>query len=374
LEVRSLLRILLRRWWIVLPVAAITFGSVLVYTFAQRPVYASSSTLLLTPSGAIEDDVLSALATISRQPEIAETYAQIANSRTIRVTAQDALNLNEQQASDVRLESRLVPGTIVLELSVRSTDPALAQAYCDAVRVALIDYAGQLQGTFDLETLDEASATQNPVSPNVPINAAVGAGLAVLLALGLALTAELLTPRGRVAPSVEMVDGESQAYSRPFFLLRLQQEMSRTRRSGATLSVALMNVNHGGVLFETSPRSQRDALRRLAGLLTGHVRAEDVVARVDPHIFAILLPDTTEGEAVTMIEATRRRIAVPAVGVESGGEVIHVQPAAGIVQFSRETLSADELLDRARRALSDAESVPIGATQGFSTLHARTSG
>ena len=374
MEVRSLIRILLRRWWIVVPVAAITFGSVLVYTFAQRPVYESSSTLLVTPSGALEDDVLSALATISRQPEIAETYAQIANSRTIRVTAQESLDLNTQQSNDVRLESRLIPGTNVLELAVRSTDAALAQAYCDAVRVALVDYAGQLQGTFDLETLDEASATQNPVSPNIPINAAIGAAIAAILGLGLALTAELLTPGRQVAPSVEMVDPESQAYSRPFFLLRMQQEMSRTRRSGATLSIALMNVNHGGVLVETSPRSQRDALRRLAGLLTGHVRAEHVVARVEPHVFGILLPDTTEEEAVTMIEATRRRIAVPAVGVESGGDVIHVQPAAGIVQFNRETLSADDLLDRARRALSDAESVPVGATQGFSTLHARTSG
>jgi diguanylate cyclase (GGDEF)-like protein len=374
LEVRSLLRILLRRWWIVLPVAGIVFGSALVYTFAQRPVYASSSTLLLTPSGAIEDDVLSALATISRQPEIAETYAQIANSRTIRVTAQEALNLNLQQANDVRLESRLIPGTIVLELSVRSTDPALAQAYCDAVRVALVDYAGQLQGTFDLETLDEASSTQNPVAPNVPINAAVGAGIAIILAVGLALTAELLTPTQRVRPSVEMVDAESQAYSRPFFLLRLQQEMSRTRRSGATLAVALINVNHGGVLFETSPRSQRDALRRLAGLLTGHVRTEDVVARVEAHTFAILLPDSTESEAVTMIEAVRRRIAVPAVGVESGGDVIHVQPAAGIVEYSKETVSAEDLLDRARRALADAESVPVGSTQAFSALHTRPSG
>lgn len=374
MEVRSLLRILLRRWWIVLPVAAIAFGSALVYTFAQRPVYASSSTLLVTPSGALEDDVLSALATVSRQPEIAETYAQIANSRTIRVAAQEALNLDDQQANDVRLESRLIPGTVVLELAVRSTDPALAQAYCDAVRVALVEYTDELQGAFELFTVDEASATQNPVSPNVPINAAVGAAIAIILAVGMALTAELLTPTRRVRPNVEMVDAESQAYSRPFFLLRLQQEMSRTRRSGATLAVALVNVNHGGVLFDSSPRSQRDALRRLAGLLTGHVRAEDIVARVEPHVFGILMPDTTEEEAVTMIEATRRRIAVPAVGVESGGDAIHVQPAAGIVQFSRETLSPDDLLERARQALGDAESVPVGATQGFSTLHARPSG
>jgi diguanylate cyclase (GGDEF)-like protein len=368
MELRSLLRILLRRWWLALPVAAIVFGSSLVFTFAQRPVYESTSTLLVTPSGSLGDDVLSALATISRQPEIAETYAQIATSRTIRVSAQTALDLTERQAGDVRLQTRLIPGTNVLELAVRSTDATLAQAYCDAVRQALVDYTGQLEGTFDLETLDEASSTQTPVEPNVPVNAALGAAVAVLLGLGLAFTAELLAPGPRSRPSVAMVDADSQAYSRPFFLLRLQQEMSRTRRSGAALSVALVNVNHGGVLSDTSPRAQRNVLRQLAGLLTAHVRAEDIVARIDTHVFGILLPDTSEAEAVTMIEAIRRRIAVPAVGLESGGDAIHVQPAAGIVEFSREGFSAEELLERARRALRDAETIPVGKTQSFSAL------
>jgi diguanylate cyclase (GGDEF)-like protein len=165
-----------------------------------------------------------------------------------------------------------------------------------------------------------------------------------------------------------MLDADSIAFSAPFFMLRLRQEMSRTKRSRSTLVVALMNMNHGGVLQSVAPRSRRDALRRLAGMLDSHLRVEDVSARIGPDLFALLLPDTAESDAVAMIEALRRRMAVPAIEIEGGGSQIHVQPAAGLVTYGGESTSADDLLEQAQRALRDAETIPVGKTQAFSTL------
>lgn len=367
MEVRTLLHQLLSRWWLVLPIFLIAFGSSVVFTVAQRPVYESTSTLLVKPAGAFED-VLSAVGTLSRQPEIAETYAQVANSRTIRREALESLNLSAQEQNNVRLEARLVPGANILRLAVRSTDAALAERYNAAIHQALVTYTRNLGEAFELETLDEANTATAPVAPNVPANVALGLAVSAALAIGVGIASELLAPGPRRRANLEMLDADSIAFSAPFFMLRLRQEMSRTRRSGSSLVVGLINLNHGGVLQNVAPRARRDALRRLAGVLDSHLRTEDISARIGPDLFSFLLPDTKESDAVAMVEALRRRMSMPTIEVEGGGDQIHVQPAAGLVAFSGQATSAEELLEQARRALSDAETIPVGKTQAFSTL------
>ncbi|MGI8828216.1 MAG: diguanylate cyclase domain-containing protein [Candidatus Limnocylindria bacterium] len=367
MEIRTLLHQLLSRWWLIVPVFLIALGSSLVFTIAQRPVYESTSTLLVNPAGAFED-ALSAVGTLSRQPEIAETYAQVANSRTIRRQAVESLGLSFQEQNDVRLDARLVPGANILRLAVRSTDAGLAARYNAAIHDALVDYTRNLGEAFRLDTLDEANTAAAPVAPNVPANIALGFAVSVSLAIGLGIASELLAPGQRPRANLEMLDADSIAFSAPFFMLRLRQEMSRTKRSRSTLVVALMNMNHGGVLQSVAPMARRDALRRLAGMLDSHLRVEDISARIGPDLFALLLPDTTEADAVSMIEALRRRMSVPAIEIEGGGRQIHVQPAAGLVTYGGEATSADDLLEQAQRALRDAETIPVGKTQAFSTL------
>jgi diguanylate cyclase (GGDEF)-like protein len=367
MELRSLLRVVARRWWLVLPVFLVAFGSSIVFTLAQRPVYESNSKLLVAPAGQF-DDVLSAVATLSRQPEIAETYAQIANSRTIRQEASASLGLTAGDQRAVQMESRLVPGTNILELTARSVDPELARQYNDAVSAALVAYTASVSPAFELQILDTANATTDPVSPNVGVNAALGFAAAAILAMGLGIGAELIQPRRSNRARFDMLDRDSIAYSEPFFMLRLRQEMYRATRSQSKLVVALINMNHGDVLRGAPTSARNDILRHLAGLLDSHLRLEDISARLGPDLFALLLPDTTEAEAVVMIDALRRRMNAPAVGFEEQGGPLHVKPAAGLVEFSGQSTTAAGLLEQARSALRDAETIPVGKTQAFSAL------
>jgi capsular polysaccharide biosynthesis protein/GGDEF domain-containing protein len=367
MEARTFLHRMLRRWWLIVPIFLIAFGSALIFTISQRPVYESTSTLIIRPANAFED-VLSAVGTLSRQPEIAETYAQVANSRAVRREAVESLNLSFQEQTNVRLDARLVPGANILRLAVRSTDPDLAERYNAAIHEALAGYAERLGEAFELETLDEANTASAPVAPNIPANIALGFIVSIALAIGAGVTAELLAPVRRSRANLEILDPDAIAYSEPFFMLRLRQEMSRTKRSSSTLVVALMNMNHGAVLQGMGPRGRYDAVRRLAGWLEPHLRPEDISARIEPYVFALLLPDTRESEAVAMIEALRRRMAMPTIELEGGADQVHVQPAAGLVEYSSQATSAEDLLDHARQALRDAETIPVGKTQAFSAL------
>ena len=90
MELRSLLRILLRRWWVIIPIFLITVGSTAVLTLSQPPVYESSTTLLVAPATNLtttETNLIQSLSLLARQSEIAQTYAEIASSATIRQNA-----------------------------------------------------------------------------------------------------------------------------------------------------------------------------------------------------------------------------------------------------------------------------------------------
>jgi diguanylate cyclase (GGDEF)-like protein len=374
MELRSLLRILLRRWWVIIPIFLITVGSTAVLTLSQRPVYESSTTLLVAPATNLtttETNLIQSLSLLARQSEIAQTYAEIASSATIRQNATDALNLTPTQRgnANLTLDARLVPGSQVIAIDVRSTDSNLATRYATAVANALTDYVGNLTKAFELLTIDPATTSDKPVAPNVPLNMAVGVAAGLVLALGVAVVLHLLSPTPRMRPRMDIVDPETWSYSYPFFLFRLRQEMSRTRRVGTPLAVAMINVNHRESLDNVSPHGRAEALVRVSILFDTHLRMEDTAARLDDMTFALLLPDTAEADAVRMIEALRARIASAVLGITEHREPMRANPAAGVVEYRGDAVSEQELLERARRALQGAETTPTGRTEAFTTAN-----
>lgn len=368
MELRSLIRVFVEKWWLVVPAFLMTFGSAAVLTISQPAVYQSNSTFVVKVTSTAGQDVLSALGLLSRQTEIAETYAQAAESRAIRKAAIAALGLTAPQQDDVQLVSRLVAGSNLLQLSATSTDPKLAQAYNTAVGAALVEFANGLYPSFELVTLDTAGASGQPVSPNIPLYLGLGLVVALLLAGGVGYVATIVSPQPRPKAQIAMLDRESSAYSSAFFMLRLRQEMSRARRTTSPLCIALVNVNHSGVLDRADARVRREALARLAGMLDAHLRIEDLSARLEDDTFALMLADTNEADAMEMVEGIRGRMALPAIGADPSGEALRATPAASVIEYRGEPMTVAELIDRARRTLRDAEAVPAGKTQSFSGL------
>lgn len=364
MELRSLFHIIVSRWWLALPVFLLTVGATVAFTVAQRPLYESSVTLVVAPSLSVQDDALSALSVISRQTEISDTYAQIGSSRRVQLTAADELNLTPEQRATLQLESRLVTGTTLLEISASAPEPQLSADYANAVSEALVDYVDANYGIFAVSILDDAATPTRSVSPDVPLNLALGIAGGFLLGIGLAVAAYLLQPQPR-AGLRNIVDPETWAFNDSYFAYRLSQEMNRSRRSRQPTAVALVDVSHEGALNDLLPRQRTEALRRIAALLDSHVRPEDVVARLYGTVFGLVMPDTSEAQAVAMVEGLRGRIAAPAFGTMASGAPAHANPAAGVVEFREGTT---EVMQHAQSALRAAKEGPVGRTEAFSTL------
>lgn len=376
MELRSLLRLIMRRWWVIIPIFLITVGSTAVLTLSQRPVYQSITTLLVRPSvdlTSTQNDLIDALQLLSRQSEIAETYALIARSATIRQSATERLAITPTQRSNANLDldARLVPGSQAIEIEVHSTDAQLATDYATAAALELTEYvSSNISDAFELLTIDAASVPGRPVSPNIPLNLATGVAAGIALALGVAVMLHLISPAPRMRPRMDIVDPETWSYSYPFFLFRLRQEMSRTRRVATPMSVAMININHRESLDGVSPHGRAEALVRVSILFDTHLRMEDTAARLDDMTFALLLPDTAEAEALRLIEALRARIASAVLGISEHREPMRANPAAGVVEYRGDAVSEQELLDHCRKALQGAETTPTGRTEAFSTVNA----
>jgi diguanylate cyclase (GGDEF)-like protein len=373
MELRSLLHILAARWWIVLPTLIITVGSAAVLALSQRPAYEAGTTLIVTPAAGVPDESLSALAVISRQTEITDTYAQIANSRLIARNAADQLGLTGDERRDVRVTSRLVPGTTLVAITGRASEPQLAADYANAISEALVAFVQERYDVFDLSLVDVASVPDDPVAPNVPLTLAIGVVAGIVLGVGLAIaSAVVFRPLGSERLR-EIVDSETSSLNENFLVYRLRQEMSRTRRGSSPLALAVLNINHRGAMDDLPPRTRVEVLRRIATLIDGHVRPEDVVCRLDGFRFAILMPDTSDEQAVAMLQAMRARLAAPALATSNGAPV-HANPAAGIVEYREGTMTDAQLMQQAMVALNAAEAGPIGRTESFSSVAASNLG
>jgi diguanylate cyclase (GGDEF)-like protein len=366
MELRSLLLVLIRRWWLVVPIFLITTGASLVFALSQTPTYESTARLVVNAQGGSVGDNLDALTLINRQQEVTDTFAQISASKRIQDAAVEALQLTGSQRHDVSITSRPLTGTTLVDITARASDPSLAQAYANAVSAALVDYVRQTSAFFQLSVLDEAGVPDRPVSPNVPLIVGLGAVAGLVLGTGLAVLLEILRPQA-IGGMREVVDPETWAFNESFLLYRLRQEMSRSRRTRRPVTLALIDVNHQGVLDELLPRARTDALRRVVTVLDNHLRQEDMAARLEGTTFAVVLTDTTEAKAVPLVDGLRARISGPALGTTDGAPV-RANPAAGVVEYRSGKVTEAELIKQARSALLAGQSEPIGRTAAFSAL------
>ena len=363
MELKIYLLTLLRKWWVVLPAFLITFTVTVVLTFTQMPTYRSTATFVIKPNSAFGDlkSFSSSLDMLSRRDEIANTYAEVASSRLIRLEAAEELGLSQDQRKGLSASGQLLAGTNVLEIMAEGRDPSLVRDFVNMVGAKTMAYVQQLYETYDLEPLDQATRPSSPVKPDKKLNLALGAVLGLALGGGLAFLSEYLQVPLENATNFGIFDDETGAYSRRYFQQRLREEMSRAGRNAYPLSLVLMNVDQLGVVSTSlSPQARSESLRKVAVFLKQYLREEDILARFDGTVFAFLLPDMPEEEARATMEKLQTRISWTPFEMERSGVKLNLNSAAGVAAYRYNGTGLDEFLAEASRALQQAETSGYG--------------
>lgn len=194
MELKAYLRVLRRKWWIVVPVFLVTLAASAVLSFSQPYVYEASTTLLARPGAEFTDvkSQVSALDTLSNRAEIVATYAEVANSRLIKGQAMSDLNLSPEQAVGLSVNAQWLAGTNLIEIVVQGREPGAVKDFANKVSEKTVAYVKSLSEVFELETLDEAIESRSPVLPKRSLDLILGAMLGLVLGAGLAILVEYL--------------------------------------------------------------------------------------------------------------------------------------------------------------------------------------
>ncbi len=148
-------------------------------------------------------------------------------------------------------------------------------------------------------------------------------------------------------------DSLTHAFNRGYLMPSLVREMNRAQRDGKTFAVMQMDIDRFKRINDRFGHAAGDAvLRRVADMVRASVRNLDVLVRRGGDEFVLVMPATTEEEAITIAERIRERLETHPT--RFGAKEIAATISVGLAAWNgRET--ADEIDERADRAMYEAK-------------------
>jgi two-component system cell cycle response regulator len=125
---------------------------------------------------------------------------------------------------------------------------------------------------------------------------------------------------------------------------RLNVELSRARRYGKTLTVAVIDADRFKSLNDAHGHQAGDlALRKIGDLLNDSFRQSDTAGRYGGEEFVVILPETDMAAAQQKLESLRESVAETPIVTGTRGEQVQVTISAGLASFPQDGVHADEL-------------------------------
>jgi diguanylate cyclase (GGDEF)-like protein len=171
-----------------------------------------------------------------------------------------------------------------------------------------------------------------------------------------------------------LLDGLSGVFNRRYFDQQLATEWARAARSGLSLSLALLDVDHFAAYnARYGHQAGDDCLRLIAVTLKSVLRRPaDLVARFAGEEFACLLPDTSHADALGLAQSMVQRVQqlrMPHDGVDGAGISVcvglgtrvapHNGEAADLLALASEQLQQAKQNGRGQLRCASLESAPM---------------
>ena len=177
-----------------------------------------------------------------------------------------------------------------------------------------------------------------------------------IVGLGIAWSGYVLGVREEQLEEESLLDPLTGLTNRRYALVRIDQELARSRRYGAPLALLTIDVDKLKTINDLHGHLAGDAaLRWVSECLAKQSRSTDVPSRFAGDEFVVLAPSTNKEQAQDLAERIRKAIA--ATPVTCARDVIEVSVSIGVVGLVPPVTSTTEsLLRRADRQMYAAKS------------------
>ncbi|WP_104130464.1 polysaccharide biosynthesis tyrosine autokinase [Cryobacterium sp. N21] len=212
MELRDYIRILRKSWLLIVALTLVAVAAASVFSITTTPKFSAISKVFVSTqsSGTTSDLVQGNSFTVAR----VKTYSGLATTPLVLLPVIEGLNLDLIPAALADAISVSAPlDTSIIDITVTDADPVRAADIANAVSQSLTENVQQIEKPDDpgaaapvkLTRVQVASVPNAPVSPNVPLNLALGALVGLALGVGLAVLRETLDIRIRSQRDVEQV-------------------------------------------------------------------------------------------------------------------------------------------------------------------------
>jgi diguanylate cyclase (GGDEF)-like protein len=141
-------------------------------------------------------------------------------------------------------------------------------------------------------------------------------------------------------------------YNRRFLEQRIEEELSRSSRQGLELAIMMIDLDHFKDYNDLCGHLAGDkVLQKVAQLLKASAREMDILTRYGGEEFCIILPSTSQKEALLVAERMRKTIEKERFPKEDGLPLGHLTISIGIATFPHAGKLAKGLINSADKAL-----------------------
>jgi diguanylate cyclase (GGDEF)-like protein len=175
----------------------------------------------------------------------------------------------------------------------------------------------------------------------------------LLIASALSL---FVVSRSRRLLQLATTDPLTGLFNRGYVDDRFAVELSRSRRYGKPLTIAVVDLDHLKSVNDAHGHLSGDiVLRRIGGLLRDSFRASDTAARYGGDEFVIVLPETEIEAARRKLESLRESVASMLIVTTRRSEKIRATISAGLASFPEDGDNAAQLFALADEKLFQAK-------------------
>jgi diguanylate cyclase (GGDEF)-like protein len=333
MEIKLYLKMLQRRWWIVLLTVLVALNVALISAYLTKPTYQASVRFSVSPSASemIDGQAILNSMDVLDKPTVAQTYAEFLNSERIYRETLVSMNLNLADMDDYTRSSVVIPSSNILELTVTGPNPDIVSKLANNVGQKAIQNVKALYRVYDITILDPAQVPTIPISPQPLRDGALAVLLGSVIGVALAITSEQVRVPLEAYRQRASMDSVSRVFTRRYLLNRIDEVIEKNPNS--VTSLGMVRMNNLRDFIDTLPEGVvQQLMRQVAVILKKELRGNDLIGKWDEITFAIMLQETSDMAATRTMERISHALIKPLI-LENYGEMIYLEPTISVSTF-----------------------------------------